>query len=109
MPSFPNVHTERVWQHSNVTNEFSNKVPDGFVWVIRTITVAYGGLLSSLVNVYADKYLVMVVTLFTQPAGPSTSVFDGYLGLNAGEQLHVIASKGQGVDVTATGYVLSLP
>lgn len=106
----PPVHTVRVLTLRDVTHGFSDPVPTGFAWILRTINVAYGGLLLTEVTVKAGGLLLIDRTLFTQPGGPSDTMWDGYHAMREGERIEVRSSgQGQGVDAVATAYLLTLP
>jgi hypothetical protein len=103
------AYTVRMAHLLNVTDSRSDPCPVGYRWVIRTISIAYGGDIATVVNIYCADALVLIETLFTQPNGPSYTIFADYIVIEAGEQIHVTSSgQDQGVDVTASGYQLSV-
>jgi hypothetical protein len=107
--SVTHAYTVRMAHLKNVSDAHSDPCPAGFRWVIRTISVAYGGFLATVVNIYVADVLVLIETLFTQPNGPSYTIFSDYIVMEAGEQIHATSNaQDQGIDVTASGYQLSL-
>ena len=107
--SLLHAYTTHLMRVHNVTNAFSDPVPVGYRWVARTISVAYGGQLGTIVSVYVADLLVVTVSLFTQPSGPSYVNDFGYYALDPGERFHVLSSaQDQGVDCYISGYQLLL-
>ena len=101
------AYTRHLMRVKNVQNAFSDPVPVGYTWVVRTISIAYGGLIGTEVQFFIHNLLVIDLSLFTQPSGPSYVHALANFALDAGENMNVVSTaQDQGVDCYVTGYQL---
>lgn len=101
-----NVYSTRFALEKNSTAWTSVDVPPGVVWVVRDISVVWGGLVSAN-GVFALGNVGFFSYNFA-PVGPKSDHWDGRAVMYQGDHLDQ-SGAGDGVDFVISGYQLFLP
>jgi hypothetical protein len=100
------LYSIRMALEKNSTTWTSADVPAGYIWVVRDISMIWGGLVGA-----SGVIAIGDTGFFAYDFNPTTTNvahWDGRAVLEAGEHLDQ-ASTGDGVDFVISGYQLSLP